>query len=116
VFIRTATVDLLDGFTFLRFFPESRSLDERRLPSRVGLHTLFVAAGFTNAAQRTVEQRMTDGPEEYRERVRTRGFSSLQQIPDEAFARGLARFEAWSASLPAAEPVHELVDVFVFRR
>jgi hypothetical protein len=59
---------------------------------------------------------MTDGPEEYRERVRARGFSSLQQIPDEAFARGLAQFEAWSATLPAGEPVQERVDVFVFRR
>ena len=59
---------------------------------------------------------MTDGPEDYRERVRARAFSSLQQISDEAFARGLARFETWSASLPPGEPMHEQVDVFVFRR
>jgi ubiquinone/menaquinone biosynthesis C-methylase UbiE len=116
VFLRAATVDLLDGFAFLRFFPESRALDEQRLPSRSGLRTLFVAGGFREVAQRTVQQRMTDGPEPYRERVRARGFSSLRQISDEAFAQGLARFEAWSAALPAAEPVHELVDVFVFRR
>jgi len=116
VFLRTPTVDLLEHFAFLRFFPESRALDERRMPSRAGLRALFVEGGFTEVAQRTVQQRMTDGPEEYRERVRARGFSSLQQISDEAFARGLARFEAWSASLPAGEPVHEWVDVFVFRR
>lgn len=59
---------------------------------------------------------MTDDPEDYRARVRARGFSSLQQISDEAFARGLPRFEAWSASLPPGQPVHERVDVFVFRR
>lgn len=116
VFVRTPTVDLLDQFPFLRCFPESRALDERRLPSRTGLRTLFVEGGFTERAQRTVEQRMTDGPEEYRQRVRARSFSSLQQITDEAFARGLARFEAWSASLPAGQPIHERVDVFVFRR
>jgi ubiquinone/menaquinone biosynthesis C-methylase UbiE len=116
VFVRTPTVDLLDQFAFLRFFPESRALDERRMPSRAGLRALFREGGFAEAAQRTIEQRMTDGPEEYRERLRARGFSSLQQISDEAFARGLAQFEAWSASLPAGEPVQERVDVFVFRR
>jgi ubiquinone/menaquinone biosynthesis C-methylase UbiE len=116
VFLRTPTVDVLDQFAFLRFFPESRALDERRMPSRTALRGLFVAGGFTEWAQRTVEQRMSDGPDEYRERVRARGFSSLQQISDEAFARGLAQFEAWSALLPAGAPVYERVDVFVFRR
>jgi hypothetical protein len=52
-----------------------------------------------------VEQRMTDDGEAYRTRVRARGFSSLQQISGEAFARGLPRFEAWSASLPPDQPV-----------
>jgi SAM-dependent methyltransferase len=116
VFVRTPTVDLLDQFPFLECFPESRALDARRMPSRSGLRALFVAAGFAEAAQRTVEQRLSDGPEDYLERVRARSFSSLQQIPDDAFARGLARFEAWSASLPRGVPMHEPVDVFVFRR
>jgi ubiquinone/menaquinone biosynthesis C-methylase UbiE len=116
VFVRTPTVDLLDQFLFLQFFPESRELDERRLPSRTGLRALFAAAGFSETVQRMVEQRMSDGPEGYRERVRARSFSSLQQIPDEAFARGLVRFEVWSASLPAGAPMHEQMDVFVFRR
>jgi hypothetical protein len=30
--------------------------------------------------------------------------------------RGLALFEAWSAALPAEQPLHEPVDAFVFRR
>ena len=115
VFVRTPTVELLEHFAFLRFFPESRALDERRLPSRAALRAVFAAGGFAGVVQRTIQQRMTDGPEEYRERVRARGFSSLQQISDDAFARGLAQFEAWSASLPD-EPMHEWVDVFVFRR
>lgn len=116
VVVRTPTVELLDHFPFLRCFPESRALDERRMPSRTTLRELFGAGGFTESAQRTVEQRVTDTAEEYRERVRARAFSSLQQISDAAFARGLAAFEAWSVSLPAGEPVHERMDVFVFRR
>jgi ubiquinone/menaquinone biosynthesis C-methylase UbiE len=116
VVVRTPTVELLDEFPFFRCFPESRALDERRMPSRTALRELFDAGGFGECAQRTVEQRMTDTAEEYRERVRARGFSSLQQISDAAFARGLAAFEAWSVSLPADEPVHERMDVFVFRR
>jgi hypothetical protein len=43
-------------------------------------------------------------------------FSSLQQISDEAFARGLPQFEAWSATLPPGEPISEWVDVVVVRR
>lgn len=116
VFIRTPTVDGLDEFPFLRCFPESLELDRRRLPSRAALEMLFDRGGFAVAAHRAVRQPLTDGPEEYRERVRARAFSSLQQISDEAFARGLQRFEAWSASLPPGRPVDELLDVFVFRR
>ena len=33
-----------------------------------------------------------------------------------AFPRGLVRFGARSASVPAGPPTHEWVDVFVFRR
>jgi ubiquinone/menaquinone biosynthesis C-methylase UbiE len=116
VFMRTPTVDLLDQFEFLRFFPESRALDARRMPSRAGLEALFAGDGFTITARRTIEQRMADGPEQYRERVRARAFSSLQEITDDAFARGLAKFDAWAASLPLGQPMHEPVDVFVFRR
>lgn len=100
----------------LRFFPESYALDARRMPSRARLEAVFVSAGFSVTVRRTVEQRMADGPKQYRERVRVRGFSSLQHISDEAFARGLAVFETWSASRPAGKPLHEWVDVFLFRR
>ena len=116
VFIRTPTLDGLDEFAFLRCFPESLALDRGRLPSRATLQAVFAAGGFTAAVHHTVRQTMADGPEEYRARVRARAFSSLQRIPDDAFARGLARFEAWSSSLPPAQPIHERVDVFVFRR
>jgi SAM-dependent methyltransferase len=62
VFVRTPTLDLLGRFPFVEFFPESRALDARRMPSRTGLRALFMAAGFSEAAQRTVDQRMSDGP------------------------------------------------------
>lgn len=98
------------------FFPESRALDERRMPSRAALTTVFSGHGFVATARRKVEQRVSDGPREYAERVRARAFSSLQQISDEAFARGLSRFDIWTSSLPGDQPVYEPVDVFVFRR
>jgi SAM-dependent methyltransferase len=116
VIVRTPAREALDGYTFLRFFPEARALDERRMPSRATVRSAFGAGRLVETGHRIVEQRIADGPAAYCARIRERALSSLQLIPDDAFGRGLAALEAHCRTLPEDRAFTEPVDVFVFQR
>ena len=115
VLLRTPTRELLDRVGFLPFFPEARAIDEARMPSRAQLTESFTRGGFAAHAWRLVEQEFATTPLEALERVRRRAFSTLRLISDEAFAAGLARFEAHCLSAPATAQT-EALEMFVFRR
>ncbi|MGH7413979.1 MAG: hypothetical protein ACREKJ_07235 [Candidatus Rokuibacteriota bacterium] len=51
---------------------------------------------------------------EYFAKISARAISSLQAIPDEAFARGLAAFERHCREAED-RPIHEAVEIFLFR-
>ena len=114
VLVRTTTRENLAGFAYLAFFPEARALDERRMPARAALRSVFAGAGLAEAAHRTVWQRVAPGPAEYATRIGTRAISTLQQISDTAFARGLAALEAHGRTLAADHAFLEPLDVFAF--
>lgn len=116
VIVRTPTLETLDGYTFLRFFPEARAIDERRLPARAAVRVVFEGGGLVETGHRTVEQWIAGGPEAYCARLRARALSSLQLIPDVAFDRGMAALEVHCRTLPADHDFAEPLDVFVFRR
>jgi hypothetical protein len=116
VVVRTPTLETLDGFTFTRFFPEARAIDERRLPARPALRAAFEAGEFRQTGHRIVEQRIARGAPAYCARIRARALSSLQLISDAAFAQGLSALEAYGRTLAADHEFREPVDVFVFRR
>ncbi len=116
VIVRTTTREVLDGFAYLRFFPEARALDERRMPTRAAVRMTFAAGGFTEAAHRTVQQRVVRGPADYVARIGQRGISTLQQISDDAFARGLRALEAHGRELASDHAFLDPLDVFVFAR
>ena len=52
----------------------------------------------------------------YCARVRARSLSSLMQMSDDAFARGVARLEAHCLNFERGRIFREPVDVFVFQR
>ena len=89
--VRQVTRESADEYEYVRFFPDALTLDLRRMPSRDGLTRAFLTEGFG------------------------RGFSSLQAISDDAFARGLAAFERHCRT-QGAGPIYEPVELFVFRR
>jgi len=114
VIVRTTTREILDGFAYLRFFPEGLALDERRMPTRAALRATFEAGGFVAGAQELVHQRVARGPIAYVARIRRRGISTLQQLSDEAFERGLTALEAWCRTLAPEHVFFHPLDVFVF--
>ncbi|MBM3220401.1 MAG: methyltransferase domain-containing protein [Candidatus Rokubacteria bacterium] len=115
VFVRTPTRELLDRVEFLAFFPEARAVDEARMPARAELRATFERAGFATHAWRIVEQEFATTPLEALARVRRRAFSTLRLISDEAFASGLARYEAHCLAAPPT-PRSESLELFVFQR
>ena len=115
VVLRTPTRELLDRVEFLAFFPEARAIDEARMPRRADVTETFARAGFSTHAWRLIEQEFASSPLVSLERVRRRAFSNLRMISDEAFASGLARYEAHCRAAPPA-PRSEYLELFVFQR
>lgn len=115
VLIRTPTAELMDRVSFMPFFPEARAVDEARIPSRARVTATFEGAGFVTHAHRTIEQELAQSPTEALEKVRRRVYSTLRLISEDAFATGLARYEAHCLSAPPG-PLIEPLDFFVFHR
>jgi hypothetical protein len=115
VLVRTPSLELIDRIVWLPFFPGARAIDERRLPPRAHIAATFERAGFTARSHRTIEQRFAESPVDAFEKVRRRPFSSLRLLSDEAFAAGLARYEAHCRAAPAT-PAVEALEFFVFER
>lgn len=116
VIVRTATLEGIEAAVeYLAFFPEALALNRVRMPSRAGLVEAFTGHGFTRLEHRVVPTPLAPSHAEYCRMIARRGFSSLQLMADDAFARGLAALERHCASRPDG-PVEELVDLFLFRR
>jgi ubiquinone/menaquinone biosynthesis C-methylase UbiE len=115
VLVRTHTRELIDRVPFLSFFPEARAIDEKRTPARAALEATFAAGGFTGGLHATVEQEFAPTPAAAYAKVSRRPFSSLQLIADDAFAEGLARYDAFCGGAPP-RPIADPLDLFVFHR
>ncbi|MCA1592340.1 MAG: class I SAM-dependent methyltransferase [Acidobacteria bacterium] len=113
--IRTATRERIDSFLWLRFFPEAREIESRRMLSGRELKTFIEARGFRLAAHEVVRQMFAGDLNEYYERISERALSVLQMIPDETFARGLLALGEHCATHDTGQPVCEEIDLFVFR-
>jgi SAM-dependent methyltransferase len=77
--------------------------------------TLLADVGIRLLSHRTVEQEMAADPADLIERVRTRSLSLLAQLPDSAFAAGLAALEADARDGRLTGPITEQLDFVIFR-
>ena len=113
VLLRTPTHETLREFEWMRFFPESLSLDLARMPTIALAIDDFRAAGFSCRDHSVVRQRIAANLAEYVVRIRSRAFSSLPAVPDDVWAQRLAVFEAHCRTLVDG-PIEEPVSLFVF--
>jgi SAM-dependent methyltransferase len=113
--IRTATRETNAQIDMFDLFPESRVIEDRRIPRRADIMDTFAAAGFRSAKLDTIEQLFAGTPAEYYNKISLRGLSSLQALPDDVFANRLADFKAHCDRLPSDTPIYEPVDLFEFR-
>lgn len=111
-----STVELLDSYTWLPFFPSARAIDLARLPDRPAVTQVAREAGLTLLRRRTVMNPVAPSLGAYADRIASRTISTLQLVPDEEFARGVAEFRRHCAREDRGQPVADAIDLFVFTR
>jgi ubiquinone/menaquinone biosynthesis C-methylase UbiE len=114
--IRNSTRENNLQIEWLKFFPEASAIEDKRIPAAEELGRLVCRHQFELVTRETVEQYFAASYSEYCEKIKTRGLSSLSTISDEAFESGLRRFKEWVNLQPFNVPVHEPIDLFVFRK
>lgn len=111
-----ATVETLDSYHWLPFFPSARRIDLARLPTRDGLARAAGEAGLALQRSRTVLNPVAPDLRAYADRIASRTISTLQLVPDDEFARGIVEFRRYCEREDRGQRVEDQMDVFVFRR
>ena len=113
--LRAGTIEQIDNYAYVPFFPESRPLLERSLNPRATIESVFTAARFVFDRHELVESEAAGSWPEYAERLVHRADSILVQLSDSEFEKGLRALRRY-ATTAAPVPVVEPVDFFVFRK
>jgi ubiquinone/menaquinone biosynthesis C-methylase UbiE len=116
VVVGTPTLETLEGYAFLKFFPGAREIDRTRMPSRAAVIEAFAGHGLARGAHAVLQQPIAATWGEYARRIARRALTSLQLVPDDAFASGLRALERDCATRADDGPVVEPVDLFLFER
>jgi ubiquinone/menaquinone biosynthesis C-methylase UbiE len=106
--VRNYVREQLQRVPYLEFFPEAYAASIEMLSSTSDIEGAFGRAGFVVVSHRTIEQPVAHSPNDYLEKVRSRTYSDLAAIADDAFEAGIARMTAavsdgWRRSL--REPI-----------
>jgi ubiquinone/menaquinone biosynthesis C-methylase UbiE len=115
VVVRNYVREQLQDVPYLEFFPEAYAASVQMLSPGSDLEAAFGRAGFALLSYRTVEQPVAESPIEYLSKVKSRAYSDLAAISDEAFEAGVARMTAviadgWRRSL------REPLGLFAFQK
>lgn len=116
VCLRNTTVDAVESFPYLKFFPTVRSVIEEQLPTRGRVKSIFEEAGFHMTANRAVSHQNAADWSSYAEKLSLRSDSFLARLPDHEFDAGIAALRSFARDAGPAQPVIQDIDVFVFQR
>lgn len=116
LFICSPTVELIESYLWMRFFPTAVRIDSERMPRRANLIAEVVETGFRLQRHETVTRPYTRTVSGYVDRIAQRALSTLRLIPDVEFETGLAALRRHCGVLNTDRPVSESLDVFLFRR
>ncbi len=116
VCLRNSTVDAIETYSYLKFFPSVRSMIEEQLPTRDRIGATFEEAGFRSLAHEIVTHRNSPNWIDYVEKLSRRSDSFLVRISDAEFDTGIAALQRFAQSADAEGPVVQDIDFFVFQR
>jgi hypothetical protein len=114
VLIRSSFPGHHAGITLFRFFPGARKIAET-FPTVQATVAAFATVGFAFESLQPVSQVSAPSLQVAVERVRQRADSTLQPLPDEEFAEGLAALERAAAAETTPTPVIDHLDLLVLR-
>lgn len=114
--VRNGTRESDAEMEWIKHFPEAREYDKGRIPSQAHIINNAVRNGFQTVEVRPISQLFAASCQEYYEKIRQRGLSSLISISDEAFISGLRSLRGWADRQPSDRPIYEKVDLFGFRK
>lgn len=114
VLIRNAFTGRTAGVPWLRFFPAARPLAERRWPTIDAVLGAFGPAGFHLEEVREVAEVTAENLTAYAKLLRTRADSTLAELDDDEFKRGMRAVEHASAAHPDT-PVITRLDLLLLR-
>ena len=109
------SLDRTDEIPWLRRFPEAREPARRRWPSVARVAASFTAAGFGVEGVHRIRQFDAPTFAAYIDKVEVRADSTLAEIPDDAFERGVAAMKRADANGQHVGPVVTGLDLLVLR-
>lgn len=113
-FLRTGTRERIRSYAYIDFFPASRAILEKTLPTNTFVREVFEAAGFQMVTLEVVTQEIAPSYAAYAEKLAAGADSVLAKLSPRDFDAGMSLLRAHAAHSDG-EAVFEPIDVFVFR-
>lgn len=114
LFLRAGTVEQIPPYPYVRFFPTTVPLLEKRLNHRGFIRDTFESAGFQAMEWGLVTQEVAPTVAVYADQLAMGADSILAALSPEEFAAGLSDLRAYAAR-GGSGPVSETIDFFVFQ-
>jgi ubiquinone/menaquinone biosynthesis C-methylase UbiE len=113
VCLRTASLEKIPLYPYVPFFPTSRTLLERRLPSLTFQREVFEEAAFQTLSYEVVTQTIAADYSSYADKLSLKADSILASLNDSDFEAGLQALRSAATMMPACT-ITEPIDFFVF--
>ena len=112
--IRNTTIESMDSYFWLQFFPSACEIERQRIPHQQDILDLVSSRGFEVAYSSSIQQKFAADPADYMRKIGLRGLSSLKAISDAEFAEGLKYMDEFFRTQDAHDPIFESIDLFIF--
>ncbi len=116
VFVRTDLKECIDRVRFYDFFPTAKAASLERTPTVAGLSQQFEAAGFAKIHHGSITQQIDLSLTSHYERIKLRGLSTLEVLPEEEFLAGIELMRQAAEAEVEPVPVTEDIGVVVFQK
>jgi ubiquinone/menaquinone biosynthesis C-methylase UbiE len=112
-FLRAGVQEQISRYAYVDFFPESRPILDKVLPSRTLIRGIFETAGFRLLSTESITQTIADDYAIYAEKIASGADSVLARLTPMEFQTGLSSLRAHADRVPN-QAVVEPIDFFVF--